>query len=456
MGKLVKYCGDCEEGFAERFGFCPNCGGELEAFELNPVVKATETAAIPVVENSGASNFVKAEESAPIAETAFVSDTMDLSGDDILELDSVDTREAVVENVENVEKIEKIEHIEKQPETLAATVAAVSDDANDYQNYQPKNVSDSLNFYKPDADLDEYHVTVVSEQASSWFKPFLLSLMALAFLMAIGSYAIAIWIHGFQIPQIAGNDDLYISLSDESPLRIEETEKKNKEEGGGGGGGGNENPDPASKGRMPTNGKPTPLMIVERGESDIKIYNRIENNINREDNGDVIGGGTADGRSSGSGKGKGIGTGLGTGVGSGNGTGEGRGTGSGSGNGLGTGNGNGIGIGDQDNEKEDIPKIVAKKVEKPAGVTKGVSILSKPRANYTDAARQNNVQGTISLRVVFNANGTIGSVSPVNSLPYGLTEKAIAAAKSITFEPATKNGQPYAITKVVQYTFTIY
>lgn len=450
MGKLVKYCGDCEEGFAERFGFCPNCGGELEAFELNPVVKETETAAIPVVDNSVTGNFAKTEETAPIAETPLVSDTMDFSGDDILELDSVDTRETAVENVE------KVESFEKQPETLAATVASVSDGANNYQNYQSKDVSDGMNFYKSDANLDDYHVTVVSEQASSWFKPFLLSLMGLAFLAAISSYAIAIWVHGFQLPEIDGvGDVLYSSLADDNPLAVEEIEKKNDKKGGGGGGGGNENPDPASKGRMPTNGKPTPLMIVDRMDNpSLAINNRIQNNIERKDNGDVLGNGTADGRSSGSGRGKGIGTGLGTGVGSGNGTGEGRGDGSGSGNGVGTGNGNGVGIGDQDDT--DTPKIAKKEKEKPVGVTKGMNIISKPRANYTDAARQNNVQGTISLRVVFNANGTIGSVSPVNSLPYGLTEKAIAAAKSITFEPATRNGQAVAVTKVVQYTFTIY
>ena len=37
MGKIVKYCGSCDEGFAEKFGFCPDCGAPLQAFEMSPV-----------------------------------------------------------------------------------------------------------------------------------------------------------------------------------------------------------------------------------------------------------------------------------------------------------------------------------------------------------------------------------------------------------------------------------
>lgn len=88
--------------------------------------------------------------------------------------------------------------------------------------------------------------------------------------------------------------------------------------------------------------------------------------------------------------------------------------------------------------------------------TEPLRITSKPRANYTDAARHNQVQGTVTLRVVFTASGQIGSVSPVNTLPCGLTEQAIAAAKEIQFEPAKKNGVPQTVAKLVQYSFTIY
>ena len=38
MGKIVKFCNACDEGFAEKFGFCPNCGQSLHTFEMNAVV----------------------------------------------------------------------------------------------------------------------------------------------------------------------------------------------------------------------------------------------------------------------------------------------------------------------------------------------------------------------------------------------------------------------------------
>jgi TonB family protein len=85
-----------------------------------------------------------------------------------------------------------------------------------------------------------------------------------------------------------------------------------------------------------------------------------------------------------------------------------------------------------------------------------MKIVSKPRANYTDTARQNQVQGTVTLRVTFLANGQIGSISPVSGLPYGLTEQAIAAAKSIRFEPAKKDGVPIPKVKQIDYSFTLY
>jgi len=88
--------------------------------------------------------------------------------------------------------------------------------------------------------------------------------------------------------------------------------------------------------------------------------------------------------------------------------------------------------------------------------TESVRLISKPRAGYTDAARQNQIEGTINLRVTFLSSGKIGSVSPITNLPDGLTEQAITAAKNIRFQPALRDGKPFDTTKIVQYSFTIY
>ena len=90
------------------------------------------------------------------------------------------------------------------------------------------------------------------------------------------------------------------------------------------------------------------------------------------------------------------------------------------------------------------------------GVTQGLKILSKPRPGYTDAARTAGIQGTVILRVTFNANGSIGTISPVKGLPSGLTEKAIAAARGISFEPAKRDGVGQTVTKQIEYSFSIY
>jgi TonB family protein len=83
-------------------------------------------------------------------------------------------------------------------------------------------------------------------------------------------------------------------------------------------------------------------------------------------------------------------------------------------------------------------------------------IISKPRPAYTDQARRDNVQGRVTLRVVFLASGGIGSVTVVNALKDGLTEQAIAAAKRIVFLPKKVNGIPVSTTTTFEYGFNIY
>lgn len=83
-------------------------------------------------------------------------------------------------------------------------------------------------------------------------------------------------------------------------------------------------------------------------------------------------------------------------------------------------------------------------------------IIAKPRASYTDQARKNGTQGSVTLKVTFLANGGVGSISVVKALPNGLSEQALSAARKMVFLPATKNGKPVTVIKTVQYGFTIY
>ena len=89
------------------------------------------------------------------------------------------------------------------------------------------------------------------------------------------------------------------------------------------------------------------------------------------------------------------------------------------------------------------------------GVTP-LKVLTKHRASYTDRARQANVSGTISLAVLFGADGKIQRVLPIKRLGYGLDEQAISAVYKMEFEPQKKDGKPVSTVRLVSFTFNIY
>lgn len=87
---------------------------------------------------------------------------------------------------------------------------------------------------------------------------------------------------------------------------------------------------------------------------------------------------------------------------------------------------------------------------------KPYQIISKPQPGYSERARSNGVEGIVHLKVELLANGTIGNVGPVTYLPNGLTERAISAARSISFTPQVVNGQPVTTEIDIYYTFSLH
>jgi hypothetical protein len=82
-----------------------------------------------------------------------------------------------------------------------------------------------------------------------------------------------------------------------------------------------------------------------------------------------------------------------------------------------------------------------------------VIITRKPEALYTAEARRNHIKGTVALMVMFKTDGTITDITPVRTLPGGLTEEAIKAARLIEFKPAYAYGRPADDTQYVEYAF---
>jgi TonB family protein len=259
--------------------------------------------------------------------------------------------------------------------------------------------------------------------------------------------------------------DHIVEIPDEQPTPEEGHAGANKGNGGGsnpkpskpsgGGGGGREEATPANAGQPPppvdesirTPPKPpdppvpNPLLSNPGLDLDKPLAAPITNQPFGVQNS------TSTTPSSGPGRGDGMGNGTGPGVGDGEGAGLGPGRGGNTGGGdKGLGSGGPGGGGGVDYNK----------VFKANDVNQKARIISKPTPEYTEQARVNNTVGTVRLSAVFSSSGQVTSIRPLNQLPYGLTEKAVAAARRIQFTPAMKDGHAVSTYMVIEYNFNIY
>ena len=84
------------------------------------------------------------------------------------------------------------------------------------------------------------------------------------------------------------------------------------------------------------------------------------------------------------------------------------------------------------------------------------TVLVQAFPQYTEAGRRNKINGIITLRVEFLADGTVGKVQPLNQLGSGLDENAAAAARKAVFLPAIKDGKFVPFVSQVQMSFNVY
>jgi TonB family protein len=69
-------------------------------------------------------------------------------------------------------------------------------------------------------------------------------------------------------------------------------------------------------------------------------------------------------------------------------------------------------------------------------------VLSEPRPQYTQEARQLRIQGEITLQVRFGVDGKVQVMRVVSGLGHGLDQEAALVAEQIRFKPAVKDGLP--------------
>lgn len=234
--------------------------------------------------------------------------------------------------------------------------------------------------------------------------------------------------------------------------------KPKQERPGGGGGGGREEAKPASFGKTPQASLEVP-QIIPPDPKPPQIKNPalpVAATLNADPmlippDARVLPYGDPKSKStdlsSGTGSGNGIGSGTGTGIGSG----EGNGFGPGRGGNTGGGDFNAGGGGPGGGGGGDYSRIFTGK-----DVTTKARLLSKPEPQYTEDARKNQITGTVVLKVVFASNGSVTNIRTVSGLPYGLTERAIAAARNIKFVPATKDGHQVSMWMQLEYNFNLY
>ena len=213
--------------------------------------------------------------------------------------------------------------------------------------------------------------------------------------------------------------------------------------GGGGGGGGNRMKEPARKVELPGKdqisvpvAKPAALVIVEKppekveepkAEPELVIPAKAMAAGTTVAVGVFESNGASSGLSQGSGSGGGAGTGTGTGI------------GSGTGSGLGAGYGGGTGGG----------------AYQPGNGVQAPKLLEKVQPKYTADAMRAKVQGVVVLECIVLNDGTVGDVRVKRSLPFGLDEAAITAARQWRFLPGTRQGEPVAVIIDIELTFSV-
>jgi TonB family protein len=261
----------------------------------------------------------------------------------------------------------------------------------------------------------------------------------------------------------------FIDIPNEQPTPDEGTAGLNKGKGGGskpkqekpggGGGGGREEQKPASFGKTPQASLTVP-QVVAPDPHPPAIKNPVlpvaatvvADPMLVPPDARVLAYGDPKSKSTDPSSGPGTGNGIGTGKGGGIGPGEGGGIGPGRGGNIGGGDyhegggGPGGGGGGTDYNRVFNGKDVTSKAR----------ILSKPEPQYTEEARKNQVTGTVVLKAVFSSSGQVTQIRAISGLPNGLTDRAIAAARSIKFVPATKDGHPVSMWFQLEYNFNLY
>ena len=93
------------------------------------------------------------------------------------------------------------------------------------------------------------------------------------------------------------------------------------------------------------------------------------------------------------------------------------------------------------------------RIYEPKEITQRPKFGSRTAPNLTAEALAHGVRGRVVLSAVLCRTGKVTNMQVIESLPFGMTEKAIEAARQIKFEPAEKNGRRVSEVIRLEYNF---
>jgi TonB family protein len=95
-------------------------------------------------------------------------------------------------------------------------------------------------------------------------------------------------------------------------------------------------------------------------------------------------------------------------------------------------------------------------VQKVGGDVQAPRLLHKVEPEYSEAAKDAKIAGTVELFVKINTKGRVSSAEVKQSLHPDLDANAVAAVKQWTFQPGMRKGKPVAVAATIEVNFKTY
>jgi TonB family protein len=106
--------------------------------------------------------------------------------------------------------------------------------------------------------------------------------------------------------------------------------------------------------------------------------------------------------------------------------------------------------------KPDIPPNTVDEGSLPYGPSKSIKpprAVHQPDPDYWPLAKDLRVEGTTTLQLVVQTDGSTSNIQIIAPVGVGLDDEAVAAVKTWRFKPATLNGQPVPVRVSVEVDF---